>query len=429
MLRLTRALCCAAPLALLLAGPAQAQEPTPREQERLALDASERASRRDATVRAVERVGPAVANLSILKGAPPSSWKTRRKGSKSLGSALVIDAAGYLVTSAHVLSPGARILVRLPGRAPLVGHVVATAPEDDLALLRVRSSTPLPTARLALSNRIFVGETAIALGNPYGLANSVTRGVVSALKRKIKSKGRTLRGTFLQTDAAINPGNSGGPLVNLLGEVIGINTAIHATGQGIGFALPVRRLRAVLIRLSDPARIRGLDPGLSGSRSERGLRVSAVARGGAAWRAGLRVGDRIDAAGARQVRSTLVLNQALLSLRGGALRVALLDRQGRRRGAVLRPGAPAWRAGLRDLLGVELQRSQISRVRPGSPAARLGLKAGDRIVRVRRPGEGSRRTPNPRTLWRALEGLPSRARVGVVLVRRGQELGGILHLR
>src|SRR5690606_3917652 len=116
--------------------------------------------------------------------------------------------------------------------------------------------------RLAPPGDLYIGETCVALGNPFGLENTVTRGVVSARGRHLSKDGRRLRGEFLQTDAAINPGNSGGPLVNLDGELIGINTAVQSGAQGIGFAIPVARLRAALIELSDPAVIGELHLGL-----------------------------------------------------------------------------------------------------------------------------------------------------------------------
>src|SRR5437763_8644296 len=170
-----------------------------------------------------------------------------------LGSGVIIDKRGYVLTNLHVVRGADGVLVRLSSKEESRGRIVGTDAKTDLAIIRFEPTAPLTVAALGDSDKLRVGEWAIAIGNPFGLDQTVTVGVVSATGRS--DVGIATYENFIQTDASINPGNSGGPLVNLRGEVIGINTAIVATGQGIGFAIPANMVKRVTAQLIDRGRV------------------------------------------------------------------------------------------------------------------------------------------------------------------------------
>ena len=171
---------------------------------------------------------------------------------KSLGSGFLIHPSGYILTSAHVVADAESVHVMLKDdQKPREARVVARDPSRDVALLKVTSPEPLPTLALGDSDRIAIGELVMAVGNPLGLSHTVTTGIISAKGRIIDEKAQRSY-DLLQTDASINPGNSGGPLVDLGGRVIGINTAIAARAQGIGFAVPINVAKEFLARLPGP---------------------------------------------------------------------------------------------------------------------------------------------------------------------------------
>ncbi|MBW2452601.1 MAG: trypsin-like peptidase domain-containing protein [Deltaproteobacteria bacterium] len=276
--------------------------------------------RRTPVVEAIEKVGSSVVNIrteQIIKKqaspffgfgdtffdqffdqfTPPKSYKTQ-----SLGSGTIIDERGYLLTNAHVVEKASKIFVALLGdpkerEATLVGIDV----RSDLAVIKVASETPLPFIKMGRSDNLFLGETVIAIGNPLGLENSVTTGVVSSPSRRIPD-GKEGLAVFIQTDALINPGNSGGPLVNLNGELIGINTAIAQQAQGIGFAIPVALARRVAQELIEAGRVRPAYSGLfaedissamSLSRGAGGALVKQIDKGSPAFNSGIRTADVI----------------------------------------------------------------------------------------------------------------------------------------
>jgi S1-C subfamily serine protease len=405
---------------LLPMGPGLAQ--TPPQPTDPAPTAS---ARRDATVRVVEAVGPAVVNIATERlldtsfvhpgyGRLLEEWygeRTVQPGSEptmsNLGSGVVIHAGGYVLTNAHVVARASRILVTVPlaggGTLELEGELLSLLVEEDLALIRLNSPRPLPFVRLAAPGDVLVGETCLAFGNPFGLENTVTRGVVSARGRRLMHRGHELAGTFLQTDAAINPGNSGGPLVNLDGELIGINSAVHSAGYGIGFAIPVGHVRLALARLSDPGLLqeRTLGLELEDAPSGQGALVVGVAPDGPAEQAGLEPGDVILSAGPIEVHTAFELHVQFLGEDGAAaVRLSVLRPDGSRKGAILAPQARpydevlrrrmglmtrdvtvalAWRLALREARGV-----LVREVDPEGPAADLGLAPGDVILRVTR---------------------------------------------
>lgn len=220
--------------------------------------------------------------------------------SKSLGSGFIIDENGYIITNNHVIENADEIIVNLYNGKDFEAKVIGRDPLTDLALLKidVKGETLHPLA-LGDSKGTQVGEVVVAIGNPFGLESTVTAGIVSAKGREL---GNGPYDNFMQTDASINPGNSGGPLVNLNGEVVGINTAIIASAQGLGFAIPVNMLKELLPKLKKGSVKRGwlgvvvqpLDKKLAklfGLDSAEGALISDVVKGDPAERAGLKAGD------------------------------------------------------------------------------------------------------------------------------------------
>src|SRR5687768_953053 len=176
----------------------------------------------------------------------------------SLGSGFLIHEDGYCVTNNHVIDRAREIIVDLPDGRKLDADLVAADPDNDLAILRIKSDKPLPYLELGDSADLMIGEPVIAVGNPLGFSHSVSTGIVSALHRKLEDPRIKLE-ELIQTDAAINPGNSGGPLLNAYGQVIGINTAIRGDAQNIGFAIQVNRLRDLISSLLDPRQAAKID--------------------------------------------------------------------------------------------------------------------------------------------------------------------------
>ncbi len=223
---------------------------------------------------------------------------------RGMGSGFVISEDGYILTNQHVVNGAKEIRITLAnGQETLQARVVGYDYDMDLALLKVEASG-LPFLKLGDSDQVRVGEWVIAIGNPYGLDHTVTVGVISAKGRQVTVDDRRFN-NFLQTDASINPGNSGGPLLNLRGEVIGINTAINAQAQGIGFAIPSNTVRGILAELKEKGRVirpwmgvslQPLDKELAeyfGVPDTKGAIIAEVMQGSPAARAGLRRGDII----------------------------------------------------------------------------------------------------------------------------------------
>ncbi len=226
----------------------------------------------------------------------PQSPRTER----SLGSGFIISADGYILTNDHVVESADEIKVKLSDGREFNGEVRGLDPKLDLALIKIEAGENLPIARLGESDSIKIGEWVMAIGNPFGLEQTVTVGIVSAKGRVI---GAGPYDDFIQTDASINPGNSGGPLFNMQGEVVGINTAIVAGGQGIGFAIPVNMAKQIIPQLRDEGHvtrgwlgvtIQALNKELAdsfGLEEPQGALVTEIVKGSPADRAGLQRGD------------------------------------------------------------------------------------------------------------------------------------------
>ncbi|MCF8084958.1 MAG: trypsin-like peptidase domain-containing protein [Deltaproteobacteria bacterium] len=252
-----------------------------------------------------EKVHPAVVNIATTT-LGINFWMevTPRQGQ---GSGFVIDQDGYILTNNHVVAKAQKIVVTMADGKKVNATLVGRDPKSDLAIIKVPSAAVQAVAPLGDSDRIRPGQKAIAIGNPFGLSHTLTTGVVSALKRSIRTEDGIQIENLIQTDAAINPGNSGGPLLNSNGEVIGINTAIFSlTGgyQGIGFAIPINRAKEIATQLITSGRVArpwlgisgiGITPDLAegiGLPVDQGILVVEVIRGSPAHEAGLKGGDQ-----------------------------------------------------------------------------------------------------------------------------------------
>jgi serine protease Do len=289
----------------------------------------------------VERSNPAVVHIAVAErpgDVPFGHLPGRGVPRRGEGSGFVVDPAGYVVTNDHVIEGSTRIRVRLADKRDLPARLVGTDPQTDLALLKVEADG-LRALPLGDSDAVRVGDWVCAIGNPYGFDHSVTAGIVSSKGRKIWDASFD---SYLQTDAAINPGNSGGPLLNASGEVVGINSAVIAEGQGIGFAVPVNVARDVLAQLKAAGRVsRGylgielqeMEPGLErllGLAQKEGAVVLDVLRGSAAQAAGLRRYDVITQVGDRPVRDGDELVRIISARRPGSAVTLSLYRDGRK---------------------------------------------------------------------------------------------------
>ena len=238
-------LCCLAALYTL-----HAQEPAPgpalftSERQRDGLKLTRTGARETAVVAAVNRVKNAVVNIHSERNATPSggdSYPMTASPNRvnGMGTGIIIDPRGYIVTNQHVVDDVSSLRIRLSDGGTQNAVVFARNPELDLAIIKINAPTPLPVMPIGTANDLMVGETVIALGNAFGYEHTVSLGIISALKRDVSLNKDMSYKSLIQTDAAINPGNSGGPLVNINGELIGVNVAIRAGAQNIGFAIPV----------------------------------------------------------------------------------------------------------------------------------------------------------------------------------------------
>ena len=281
----------------------------------------------------VAQVNPAVVHVDVIEDGPgtaptdeddvdsPSQDQPRR----GEGSGFIVDPEGYILTNHHLVPGPARIRVRLADRRELPARLVGSDPSTDLALLKLEAHG-LPTVPLGDSDHLRVGDWVCAIGNPLEFDHTVTVGVVSSLGRKIWNKSFD---AYIQTDAAINPGNSGGPLVNRLGEAVGISAAVSSDAQGIGFAVPINVARAVLVQLRDRGRVeRGylgielqeLDPDLArmiGLADARGALVMDVQAGEPAAKAGLKRWDVIKTVSGRAIADGDELVRTISALKPG----------------------------------------------------------------------------------------------------------------
>ncbi|MDH4303722.1 MAG: Do family serine endopeptidase [Nitrospira sp.] len=367
-----------------------------------------------------EQAKPSVVNLFPITtaGKLRDASGERMPNASGSGSGLIVNSEGLIVTNNHVIGDATEIEVRFSDKTKLIAQVIGKDPDTDLALLKVPTDRPLPSAPFGDSSGVKVGQWVLAVGNPFGLDRTVTLGVVSGIGRENMNLSRYEN--FIQTDASINPGNSGGPLFNLRGEVIGINTAIINFAQGIGFAIPSNMAKHVIEQLLAKGKvIRGwLGVGIQpltadlakkfGVSEGEGVLVNEVFEKDPAAEAGIRPGDVIVRIDGIIVDSPNKLSRLIGTLTPGAsakidvirdlkhLTLAILLTERRDTAAV--PTAPHARVEIK--LGVEVQELTpslaerfklreakgvvIMRVEPNSLAHAEGLREGDLIKEVNR---------------------------------------------
>jgi len=360
----------------------------------------------------LEKVTPAVVNIAVLQKSPEEQnpmmrdpffrrffgLPDRSEPQIAAGSGVIVDARnGYVITNAHVVKDAQQVLVTLKDNRRLPAKLVGSDAGTDIALLKVEGAN-LAEARWGDSDALEVGDFVLAIGNPFGLGQTVTSGIVSALGRS----GLSMEGYehFIQTDAPINPGNSGGALVNLKGELVGINSAIigPAGGNvGIGFAVPAVMARAVMAQLIKFGEVRRGRLGISMQdvTGGEGAQIASVAAGSPAAEAGLRKGDVVTALNGRPVRGSAELRARLGVVPVGET-VELQVRRGsdsqlvKARIAELEKRQAVGGEALAELGGAMLANGQagtvrgvlVSEVEAGSPAFNHGLRSGDLIVGV-----------------------------------------------
>ena len=390
--------------------PARAQQPRPIAPT---IPATVSAERRTPIVVVAHNVLPAVVNIqteaTIRRRQTDPMFdpfgffgpRERSYTSQSLGSGFVWSGDGIIVTNNHVVEGASRITVNFNDSTQLPARLLGVDPDSDLAVLKVEGKS-FPAAPIGTSGDLMIGETVVAVGNPFGLSGTVTTGVVSALGRSVPSEteGRTFT-DFIQTDASINPGNSGGPLLNIEGKVIGINVAIYAQGQGIGFAIPVDRAKKViqdLLRFGEvhaawigavTATLTPEEARRRGHAIQRGALVVRVFADSPADKAGLRAGDIITAAAGRSVDSREAFSTYTATLTASQPVEVKVDRGGASRTVQVRPADPPADLGLRILREVaglriadERRAVVIDDVLSSTRAAEIGLQPGDVVVGI-----------------------------------------------
>jgi Do/DeqQ family serine protease len=388
----------------------------------LTLTTGPSAARRTPLVLAVERSRPAVVNINaqeVVRGAaagdPWSAFfgrgRARDQVSTSLGSGFVFDERGFVLTNYHVVARGSRIQVSFEDGSDYTAKVVGTDPGGDLAVLKIQAEKKFPAAPLGSSADLMLGEPTIAIGNPFGLNQSVSMGVISALHRPVHAENRSYY-DFIQTDASINPGNSGGPLLNADGNVIGVCSAVLASGQGIGFAIPIDRALRVARELQKSGGLADAWWGFDaetldaeaakalGARS--GALVTVVEDGSPAASAGLRRGDAVIRAETSPVRDADELRFLLRDVPVGTRVVLEIVRRKSRMEVPISAGPLTAeraegifqvRSGLlvaelsvpdARQAGYETQKPllAVKSVERSSAAARAGLRKGDLVLAV-----------------------------------------------
>jgi serine protease Do len=337
---------------------------------------------------------------------------------RSLGSGFIIDQEGYIVTNNHVVEDADEIIVKLADGKEYDAELVGRDPNTDLALIKIKESTDFVRLPMGNSDGLDVGSWVVAIGSPFGLEQTVTAGIVSAKGRVI---GAGPYDNFIQTDASINPGNSGGPLLNLNGEVVGINTAIIANGQGIGFAIPINMAQSIVAQLKEHGSvtrgwlgvgIQDLTPELAeyyGLEDRKGVLVSQVFKGDPAEKAGIKTNDIIVSVDGESVHTGRELSAQIADLEVGKSTTLMVIRDGKEKTITAKlakrqdPDAVVAKQDLKDNGELGLQVTELNPksarqfghteeekgvlvvgVKPGSKADVAGIQQGDLLKEVNR---------------------------------------------
>ena len=382
---------------------------------------AEESQRQDAVVEAAGLVMPSVVNIATKTRVQRvryyydwwrDNWAPYAQElppQESAGSGVVVDATGYVLTNVHVVKDADEIWVKINNEAgepkTYEAEVVVGSLTTDIALLKIihgEAGKTFAVANFANNGDLLLGETVLALGNPFGLGGSVSRGILSSKSRRTETEGSQLDiPDWLQTDASINPGNSGGPLINLDGEIIGINVAVLKEGQGIGFAIPVKRVNEALSRIFTPEFLEGNWFGAKVDAGSRPLTVTAVEPNSPAAKADMAVGDQITKINGHSPRNFIEFAVRLLDL-GNNPRVQIDIKRGDDvflRAVNLIPEKTFLNSGLiREKTGVSLEALTpevaralgfnsaeglvVSQVDADSPADKAGLTTGVVVVAI-----------------------------------------------
>jgi serine protease Do len=362
-------------------------------------------------VKAVQNVRDSVVSIrgekSLSAVASQAAGADANRRVNGMGTGVVIDSRGYIITNHHVVDGVKDIQITLYNGDHFSARLVARDMETDLAIIKIDSKKDFPAITLGTSSDLMPGEDVIAVGNAYGYENTVTHGIISSLHRSVQVSNEQFYEDLIQTDASINPGNSGGPLLNIDGEMIGINVAVRAGAQGIGFAIPVDKAMSIAANLLGNRNnnqfwhgvILAPDKNTIGSE---GVTVATVDPKSPAAAAGVQAGDTITKVGGQEVNRRLDFQRAMLDRKSGD-RLDFSVKRGSEQilsslvlgdlpESVKSPMQPAW-----ELLGLELQPIpteqfktvnqtryrgglMVTAVRPNSPAAKQELREGDVLV-------------------------------------------------
>jgi serine protease Do len=411
----------------------------------------------------VERLSPSIVNISTVSEEAEDQLQRRRDRDpfdffyhfgprRSLGSGFVLDTSGYIITNHHVVDEASEIVVRLDDEKEYKAEIVGGDAKTDIAVIKINDAPGLVPVALGDSDELRVGEWVVAVGSPFGLDHTVTAGIVSAKGRKINRPDQSPYDDFIQTDAAINPGNSGGPLVNLKGQVVGINTAIYSRSGGnigIGFAIPINLARQIVPQLKEAGYVtRGwlgvliqpVDEDIAKSLDlpeAQGALVAKVFPDSPAAAAGVEIGDVIIDFDGQQIRKSNDLPSIVASTPvGKAVKITLI-RAGNKKTldvtvAKLEDEAAEAKPVKADELGLSIQDITpeiasdlglprdskgvvVSGVRRGSPADEAGLRAGDVIESI-----GNQPVEDVKSFRKRLAARDPADSV-LVLVRRGDQ--------
>jgi serine protease Do len=359
-------------------------------------------------VKAVRTNRAAIVSLCGEKTVATSTSSTVGDSSRrvnGMGTGVVVDPRGYIITNFHVVDGVREIQATLANDQKYVARLIARDLETDLALIKIDPREKLQVITVGTSSDLMPGESVIAVGNAYGYPHTVTRGIISALHRAVQVSDAQAYDDLIQTDASINPGNSGGPLLNIDGEMIGVNVAVRAGAQGIGFAIPVDKVMAVATELIAAVNHKRLSHGVNLVRnktSDKQVKVGVIDPDSPAAEAGMEVGDVIKSVDDLALSRALDFQRALLDKKAGDQMKITVVRNGEEVALDLTltnasreakvDAQPAW-----EVLGLELRvipaedfksRYQteyrgglvVVSVRPGSPAAAQGIRRGDVLV-------------------------------------------------
>ncbi len=384
-------------------------------------------------VKAVKKVSPAVVNIStqiiIQQRRNPfynfqldpffdqffndfyDSYPPRKYKKNSLGSGIIVDRRGYILTNEHVILKASKIEVILADGRKFEGKIIGSDPKSDISIVKIEVKDDLPAVTMGDSSDLMIGETVIAIGNPFGLSHTVTSGVISALNRSLRINENKIYSDFIQTDASINPGNSGGPLLNINGELIGINTAIYQKAEGIGFAIPINKAKRIMDDLIKFGTVQSAWLGIFvqeltpqfikyfGLEQKSGVLISQVVKDSPANKAGIAAGDIILQIEDKKISSPQAYKAYLSGFTADDKIKLLILSDGKTKEATVTacelPLASAQQAAF-DWLGIFVEDintetaaryrlntrngAVVTRVQKNSAAFQIGISAGD-IVR------------------------------------------------